>query len=285
MTLYKGFRIERELATHLGYRTHGSKTPGKGRKVTGWFIYEPGEERPLKVTSSLDGAKSYVDSYLGEDSLKTNSGEYSHATLAMLDVLEKLQPGDQVTVISRELRKPRTLTVTHVDHADRSISVYTSSGAVRPGHRGGGQLIYRRASYGDRVMYQPTPLQQIVEVQSLRAGRSALNSNPPRGVVDEDAAAELMLYLVNTSELYGPNSIGQNVEVNLAKKWRAGKFDEELAVKGYMYLVDASAKSYVKEHAPGTRWSDMFNVPTRTLVAQELVQTFVTEAKLGNFRG
>jgi len=72
-----------------------------------------------------------------------------------LAVLKSLKEGDKVKVEANRLSKPRVL------------SVYTGSGAVRPGHKGGGLLTYQPKSYGNDVMYQATPLQQITEVTKL----------------------------------------------------------------------------------------------------------------------
>lgn len=109
--------------------------------------------------------------------------------------------------------------------------------------------------------------------------------SPNRGEADEDAAAELLLYITNTGELYGPRSIGDSIEKNYARKWKAGTFNRDKAIVGYKYLVEAAAKRYVKEHGSrGQMWHSMFDVPTRQLVAQMLTDSFVEEAELGNFR-
>lgn len=109
---------------------------------------------------------------------------------------------------------------------------------------------------------------------------------PNRGTVDDAAAEELHLYLTNDGSLYGPNSMGAMIERRYEKLWKKGLFDEAKAVKGYMYLVDEAAKRYVKDHgSPGDKWHEMFNKPTRQRVAEELTEEFITEAKVGNFRG
>lgn len=85
-----------------------------------------------------------------------------------LDVLRTLQPGDMVTVESRELPRPRKLVVTHVSqHAD---SVYVTSGQVRPGHRSGGRL----HAHGSEVFYDATIQQRPVRVSRLTRTTAAL---------------------------------------------------------------------------------------------------------------
>lgn len=108
---------------------------------------------------------------------------------------------------------------------------------------------------------------------------------PNRGVEDKDAAQELYLYLTNTSELFGPRSMGEAIERRYAKLWKKGQFDEAKAAKGYDYLVAEAAKRYQKEIGDArVRWHDTFNAPTRRLVSEQLVDDFTSEAKLGNFR-
>lgn len=126
---------------------------------------------------------------------------------------------------------------------------------------------------------------QRIEKESQALLREETHYIPNRGVVDEDGAQELYLYLTNTSELYGPNSMGEAIERRYATLWQRGQFVEEKAITGYQPLVATSAKSYVREHgSPGTVWHEMFNAPTRTVVARQLVDDFVSEARLGNFR-
>ena len=92
--------------------------------------------------------------------------------------------------------------------------------------------------------------------------------------VDKDAARELELYIDNEGQLY--NSQYLPILKNLSKKMAKGQYDQKLAVKLWMYLVDAGAKKYFKDIAGGTgpgKWNDMFNKATRLVVAQELEKT------------
>jgi len=85
-----------------------------------------------------------------------------------LKILKRLRQGDKLKVEAKGLGRPRILEVTSVDKSGSNIDVYTSSGKTRPGHLKGGLLTYRPNTYGTQIMYQPTPLQQIVEVTNLR---------------------------------------------------------------------------------------------------------------------
>lgn len=107
-----------------------------------------------------------------------------------------------------------------------------------------------------------------------------------RAEVDDAAAEELLLYLQNDSRFWGPRSQGDAIERNYARRWKKGTFDEERAADGYMHVLKSAAQQYVKEHgSPSDRWYEMFNAPTRRAAALQLVEEFVAEAKLGNFRG
>jgi hypothetical protein len=86
-----------------------------------------------------------------------------------IDVLRTLQPGDMVTVESRELPKPRKLTVMGPDNRG---GVYVTSGKVRPGHFSGGHIYTHRDS-GD-VYYQATMQQQTMRVTRLTRTAAAM---------------------------------------------------------------------------------------------------------------
>jgi len=88
------------------------------------------------------------------------------------------------------------------------------------------------------------------------------------GGADKDAAWELTLYIDNDAQLH--KSQYMPILKNLSKKFAAGKYDKKLAVKLWMYLVEAGAKKYFKENGGMGKWMHMFNVATRLVVADEL---------------
>ena len=59
---------------------------------------------------------------------------------------------------------------------------------------------------------------------------------------------------------------------NLSKKMKKGNYDKKLAIKGFMYLVDAGAKKYVKDFGGNAR--DMFSKKDRIAVASDLADEF-----------
>lgn len=100
----------------------------------------------------------------------------------------------------------------------------------------------------------------------------------PASDIDHHAATELKLYIENDAQLYRQRK--QPIELNLSKKWKKGTYDEALAAKVYMYLVDDGAKKYAKEF--GGTWNKTFTPATRREVARQFAEEFTIEARLGN---
>ena len=94
----------------------------------------------------------------------------------------------------------------------------------------------------------------------------------------EAVVSELWQYTVNEYDLH---KMQQAIIANLATKKARGVYKRDLAVKGFMPLVEAGAKKYAKEF--GGTWHQMFDVPTRRAVAKELVDSFEAENALGNY--
>jgi len=107
-------------------------------------------------------------------------------------------------------------------------------------------------------------------------------NNPPSGPADPTAARELELYIDNDSQLYHSQFIP--IVKNLMLKRRNGVYNRELAVKLFMYLMDAGAKKYVAEFGTrGQKIDSMFNRNTRLQAARAFRDSFETEAELGNY--
>lgn len=112
-----------------------------------------------------------------------------------------------------------------------------------------------------------------------KPARRTTRRNPPRsGPADEHAATELVLYAENDYDLY--RQMKRPIELNLIKKFRAGKYDRELAVKLWTYLTDAAAKRYAKEFASPSEWNRIFTPATRRMAAIEMRDTFEPEMKI-----
>lgn len=98
--------------------------------------------------------------------------------------------------------------------------------------------------------------------------------------VDKDAARELELYIENDRAMY---NMYNHICENMVNKQAREQYDSSKAVKAFMYLVEAGAKSYTAEHgSAGDKWNKLFNKETREVVAKNLRDSFEDEADLGN---
>lgn len=97
----------------------------------------------------------------------------------------------------------------------------------------------------------------------------------------EIAAEELVLFIDNERDLapFGPEGQGKAAADNLRRKMARGTYDPMLAPKQMMYVADAGAKRYTKEHGtPGPHGSfGIFNKATRELAAKKLARSFEAE--------
>lgn len=99
---------------------------------------------------------------------------------------------------------------------------------------------------------------------------------------DASVVRELQMFIDNDADLYRQQYTP--ILKNLMTKHGQGRYNRQLAVKLFMYLVDNGAKKYAKEHGGlGAKWSDMFPKALRAKVAEALRDDFEAEAKLGNY--
>jgi len=92
-------------------------------------------------------------------------------------------------------------------------------------------------------------------------------------------ATELKLFIDNDATLYRQQHVP--ILKNLATKKARSNYRHDLAVKAFGYLAESGAKKYAKEF--GGTWHQMFDVPTRKRVAEELTRDFEGEYALGNY--
>jgi hypothetical protein len=64
--VYRGWKIEKTVATQLGYMIREGKDFGRGRKVAGYWIHYP--DGGAKLVKTLKQAREYIDEYLGPES-------------------------------------------------------------------------------------------------------------------------------------------------------------------------------------------------------------------------
>lgn len=121
---------------------------------------------------------------------------------------------------------------------------------------------------------------------SSRARTRAALAGEPDPDIDEHAANELELYLDNDRRFSpkSPEGQGRAIAQNLLKKIKKGNYDHQLAVKGWMYVVESAAKSYAQEFGErNTPWHKMFNIATRRATAQSLADSFKREVDNGEW--
>ena len=86
---------------------------------------------------------------------------------------------------------------------------------------------------------------------------------------DSDAVNELDLFIMNDEDLYRRRFMP--IIENLKRKMKRGIYDDKLAIKLWMYLIDDAARKYVQEFGdPSQDVKDMFPKETRLQVAQNI---------------
>ena len=152
-------------------------------------------------------------------------------------------------------------------------------------HRAGERYVLRVSFEETSRGYLINPSIQRVEEFTEECDPEETNGEDdvPFGLSEGRAEeTELQLFINNDSQLY--RSRLQPIQKNLVTKIAQGKYDEKLAVKAFMYVVEDGAKKYVKDHGgPGDKWNIMFDKKTRLAVAASLASDFKDEADDGNY--
>ena len=95
-------------------------------------------------------------------------------------------------------------------------------------------------------------------------------------------ANELKLFTENDGDLYRQQTT--SILKNLATKKAKGIYDHVKAIQAWMYLAEAGARAYVKQHgSPTDTWHTMFPVNVRRECAVAWRDEFETEYDLGNY--
>ena len=101
---------------------------------------------------------------------------------------------------------------------------------------------------------------------------------------DESVAAELGLFTENDGDIYRRTTLP--ILTSLATKKAQGKYDHDKAVDAFMYLAEAGAKEYIRQHgSPGDVWHEMFPISVRRMAATRWRDEFEEEFRLGNYDG
>lgn len=92
-----------------------------------------------------------------------------------------------------------------------------------------------------------------------------------QGITSTDDVDELYLYISNDGQLYRQHTTP--IINNLKKKYAKGQYDPDLAVKAFMYLVDAGVRKYDKEFGSG-QGKLFLDKATRTEIAKALLDRY-----------
>lgn len=115
--------------------------------------------------------------------------------------------------------------------------------------------------YPHRIIYRRVPNPEYKEEKLEEAHREEL---------DSWEVEELVLYIRNDSEIY--DRYTKPTVINLARKLNKGIFDKELAVKAFLYVVDAGVRKYRKEFNAEDGYEQFrFNPATREDAAKKLL--------------
>lgn len=95
---------------------------------------------------------------------------------------------------------------------------------------------------------------------------------------NETAVRELLLFTENDGELY--RQMLSPLEHSYQRKLDKGEYDKEKAIKGFLNVVNVSAKRYSKEFA--TPRDKIFTMADKREVARQLEEQFMSEIRVGN---
>lgn len=93
--------------------------------------------------------------------------------------------------------------------------------------------------------------------------------------VSQEDVRELVLYITNDGNLY--RQMTTPIIKNMKRKRKSGKYDDTLAVKGWMHLADEGVRRYDKEFGSGKGSLTMLNKATREAIAEELKEYYEDE--------
>jgi len=101
-------------------------------------------------------------------------------------------------------------------------------------------------------------------------------------VADQASVQELKLFTENDGDLYRQRIVP--ILRNLRTKQAQGRYDHDRAVDLFMYLAEAGARKYAREHGGGEHeWHTIFPPDVRRQVSAEWRDEFETESSLGNY--
>jgi hypothetical protein len=89
-----------------------------------------------------------------------------------------------------------------------------------------------------------------------------------RDITSAEDVDELVLYITNDGRLYRSRTIP--IINNLARKMKAGRYDNEQAIKAWQYLADDGVRQYAREFGSGKGSLTLLPKNTRVEIAKRL---------------
>jgi len=100
--------------------------------------------------------------------------------------------------------------------------------------------------------------------------------------MDDVTLRELQLFTENDADLYRQRTTP--IVRNLRTKQAQGKYDRDKAVVLFMYLAEAGARKYAREHGGGEHeWNTIFPIDVRRAAATAWRDEFEQESANGNY--
>jgi hypothetical protein len=101
-------------------------------------------------------------------------------------------------------------------------------------------------------------------------------------MADQASVSELKLFTENDGDIYRQQTVP--ILRNLRTKQAQGRYDHDRAVDLFMYLAEAGARKYAREHGGGEHeWHLIFPIDVRRQASAEWRDEFETESSLGNY--
>ena len=91
-------------------------------------------------------------------------------------------------------------------------------------------------------------------------------------MIDTILAREAVLCLVNDGEFYRQTIVP--AINNQVRRFNRGQWDLELSLRLFTHVASTGAKKYCKDNHMTGAWFDIFTVPTRELMAAELLEYY-----------
>lgn len=246
------------------------------------FSAEPAEYKVQVKDLKQDAVKEYIERYhfKENDYLYMTEQEYESLRCIRKESDQNIFPAGKLDTIQKR----------------EDVSTSTADGAIAPTqpldkkkeatelpiYKIKGKFYFRDERLGEyRNIKNPSdkiPIDEVPNDMLEKPTEADRKKVWGEGVTEQD---ELYRFIDNDADLNRQRR--EPIEKNLTKKWKAGTYNHDLAIKLWMYLVDDGAKKYAKDNSQPQDWNKIFSVSDRQAVAKMLADYYEQEAKLGNY--